>query len=335
MNAQRHPTDLARLLQAFFCQYLIQQRGASRQTVDGYRDTFRLLLRFAVAHAGTSIADLSLADLDAALVLAFLDDLESQRHNTVRTRNARLAAIRAFAHYAGLQEPAALPGMQRILAIPAKRFDRPLVGFLSREEIEAVLQAPDGRTWCDQRDRALFTVMYNTGARVSEMVTVRRADLESERGQAIRLHGKGRKERVVPLWSRTVKLLRDWLLRIAPEPQQPLFPNRQGQPMTRAGVASRLERCVQAASIHCPSLKGKRVSPHSVRHTTAMHLLQAGVDLTVIALWLGHESVETTHQYLEADLGMKERALATLQPPPVGSQRFVPSKTLLAFLDGL
>ena len=150
-----------------------------------------------------SIADLSLADLDAALVLAFLDDLESQRHNTVRTRNARLAAIRAFAHYAGLQEPAALPGMQRILAIPAKRFDRPLVGFLSREEIEAVLQAPDGRTWCGQRDRALFTVMYNTGARVSEMVTVRRADLESERGKAIRLHGKGRE-----LWSILVYDLR-------------------------------------------------------------------------------------------------------------------------------
>ena len=335
MNAPQRPTDLARLLQAFFCQHLMAQRGASRQTVNGYRDTFRLLLRFAEAHCGKSIAELAITDLDAELVLAFLDELEVRRQNTARTRNVRLAAIRAFAHYVGLQEPVALPGMQRILAIPAKRFDRPLVGFLSREEIEAVLQAPDGRTWSGQRDCALLSVMYNTGARVSEMVTLQRADVEDERCQAIRLHGKGRKERVVPLWSRTTKLIRAWLPHIGPQPQQPLFPNRQGQPMTRSGVASRLERSVRTASARCASLKDKRVSPHSIRHTTAMHLLQAGVDLTVIALWLGHESVETTHQYLEADLGMKERALATLQPPAVGSPRFVPSKTLLAFLDGL
>ncbi len=335
MNAPQCPTDLARLLQAFFCQHLMQQRGASRQTINGYRDTFRLLLRFAETSCGKSIGELALADLDAALVLAFLEDLETRRHNTVRTRNARLAAIRAFVHYAGLQEPAALPGIQRILAIPAKRFDRPVVGFLSRAEIEAILQAPDAHTWSGQRDRALLTAMYNTGARVSELVAARRVDLECERCQALHLHGKGRKERVVPLWRRTAKLLRDWLARIGPEPQQPLFPNRQGQPMTRSGVASRLARSVRDANACCPSLKDKRVSPHSVRHTTAMHLLQAGVDLTVIALWLGHESVETTHQYMEADLRMKEQALATLQAPPVGQPRFVPSPTLLAFLDGL
>ncbi|WP_295454034.1 site-specific integrase [uncultured Thiodictyon sp.] len=335
MNAAQRPTDLARLLQAFFCQYLMQQRGASRQTINGYRDTFRLLLRFAETQCGKSIGELALADLDAELVLAFLEDLETRRHNTARTRNTRLAAIHAFAHYAGLQEPAALPGIQRILAIPAKRFDRPMVGFLSRTEIEAILQAPDGRTWSGQRDRALLTTMYNTGARVSELVAVRRVDLECERCQALHLHGKGRKERVVPLWARTTKLLRDWLARIAPEPQQPLFPNRQGQPMTRSGVASRLARSAWTASAGCPSLKDKRVSPHCVRHTTAMHLLQAGVDLTVIALWLGHESIETTHQYLEADLRMKEQALATLQAPPTDQPRFVPSPTLLAFLDGL
>ncbi|AUB85676.1 tyrosine-type recombinase/integrase [Candidatus Thiodictyon syntrophicum] len=335
MNAPQCPTDLARLLQAFFCQHLMQQRGASRQTINGYRDTFRLLLRFAETSCGKSIGELALADLDAALVLAFLEDLETRRHNTVRTRNARLAAIRAFVHYAGLQEPAALPVIQRILAIPAKRFDRPVVGFLSRAEIEAILQAPDARTWSGQRDRALLTAMYNTGARVSELVAARRVDLESEHCQALHLHGKGRKERVVPLWARTTKLLRDWLARIGAEPQQPLFPNRQGQPMTRSGVASRLARSVRAASSCCPSLQDRRVSPHSVRHTTAMHLLQAGVDLTVIALWLGHESVETTHQYMEADLRMKEQALATLQAPPVGPPRFVASPTLLAFLDGL
>jgi site-specific recombinase XerD len=335
MNAPAHVTDLARLLQAFFCQYLIEQRGASRQTVSAYRDTFRLLLRFAEAHCGKSVAELALADLDAALVLAFLDDLETQRHNTARTRNARLAAIRAFVHYAGLQEPAALPKIQQILAIPAKRFDRPLVGFLSRGEIEAILAAPDGRTWNGQHDRALLTVLYNTGARVSEIITVRRVDVACECCQAIHLHGKGRKERAVPLWRRATQLIRDWLPRIGPEPQQPLFPNRRDQAMTRSGVTSRLDRAVRAATAQCPSLASKQVSPHWIRHTTAMHLLQAGVDLTVIALWLGHEGVATTHQYVEADLRMKERALAALQPPAVGNPRFVPSPTLLAFLDGL
>jgi len=335
MNAPAHVTDLARLLQAFVCQHLIEQRAASRQTVSAYRDTFRLLLRFAEAHCGKSVAELALADLDAALVLAFLDDLETQRHNTARTRNARLAAIRAFVHYAGLQEPAALPKIQQILAIPAKRFDRPLVGFLSRGEIEAILAAPDGRTWNGQRDRALLTVLYNTGARVSEIITVRRGDVACERCQAIHLHGKGRKERVVPLWRRATQLIRDWLPRIGPEPQQPLFPNRRDQAMTRSGVTSRLDRAVRAATAQCPSLASKQVSPHWIRHTTAMHLLQAGVDLTVIALWLGHEGVATTHQYVEADLRMKERVLAALQPPAVGNPRFVPSPTLLAFLDGL
>ncbi len=336
MNALALPTDLARLLQAFFVRHLIEQRGASPRTVAAYRDTFRLLLRFAETRSGKSVGELTLADVDAELVLAFLAELETRRGNGVRTRNARLAAIRAFARWTGLQEPAALPGMQRILAIPAKRFDRPLVGFLSREEIESIMQAADTETWNGRRDRALLATMYNTGARVSELIAACRADLECERCQALHLHGKGRKERVVPLWSRTTKLLRHWLAEIPPQPQQPLFPNRQGQPMTRSGVAERLAVCLERASARCPSLKGKRVSPHSLRHTTAMHLLQAGVDLTVIALWLGHESVETTHQYMEADLRMKERALAAVQPPTTGDRsRFVPSKSLLAFLDGL
>lgn len=335
MSPAATDTDLARLLQAFFCQRLMQQRHASPRTVSAYRDAFRLLLRFAEAHIGKPVTQLSLADLDAPLVLAFLDDLETQRHNTVRSRNARLAAIRAFLHYAAVEEPTALPTIQQVLAIPMKRFDRPLVGFLSRPEMEAILQAPDSHTWSGQRDRVLLTTLYNTGARVSEIIAVRRMDLEHEHGQALHLHGKGRKERVVPLWKRTSKLLRDWLPRIGPALQQPLFPNRFNQPMTRAGVASRLRLATRAATPRSPSLKGKRVSPHSVRHATAMHLLQAGVDITVIALWLGHESVETTHQYLEADLKMKEHALAALQPPAVATTRFKPSNALLAFLDGL
>lgn len=335
MSTSTTDTRLAHVLQMFFCQRLIQQRQASPRTVSGYRDAFRLLLRFAETHVGKPVTQLSLSDLNAPLILAFLDDLEAQRHNTVRSRNARLAAIRAFLHYAALEEPAALPGIQQVLAIPMKRFDRPLVGFLSRAEMEAILQAPDNHTWNGQRDRALLTTLYNTGARVSEIIAVRRVDLEREHGQALHLHGKGRKERVVPLWKRTAKLLREWLPRIRPEPQQALFPNRFNQAMTRSGVASRLRQATRAAIPLCTSLKGKRVSPHSIRHTTAMHLLQAGVDITVIALWLGHESVETTHQYLEADLKMKEHALAALQPPTVTVTRFKPSNALLAFLDSL
>jgi len=273
-------TDLARLLQAFFCQFLMQQRHASPETVNGYRDTFRLLLHFAEQYTGKSITVLSLLDLDAPLVLAFLDDLEVQRHNTVRSRNVRLAAIRAFLHYASLEEPTALPGIQQVLAIPMKRFDRPLVGFLSREEMEAVLQAPDSHTWSGQRDRVLLTTLYNTGARVSEIIAVRRVDLECERAQALHLHGKGRKERVVPLWKQTTRLLREWLLRIGSEPQQPLFPNRFNQVMTRSGVASRLHRAANAATDQCPSLKDKRVSPHLVRHYLPFLIMSCSITPT-------------------------------------------------------
>ena len=328
-------TDLGRLLQGFFCQRLMAQRHLSLQTVRSYRDTFRLLLRFAETQCNRVATDLTLSDLDAPLVLAFLDDLEAQRHNAVRSRNARLAAIRAFFHYAALEAPTALPTIQQVLAIPMKRFDRRLVGFLSPEEVAAILQAPAADTWSGQRDRVLFTTLYNTGARVSEIIAARRIDLEAEQGQALRLHGKGRKERVVPLWKRTAKALHDWLPQIGVEPQHPLFPNHHRQAMTRSGVESRLRRAVQVAAAQCPSLREKHVSPHVLRHSTAMHLLQAGVDLTVIALWLGHESVATTHQYLEADLTMKERALAALQPPSVPQGRFRPANRLLTFLDGL
>ena len=328
-------TDLAHLIQTFFCQRLIQQRNVSRQTIYSYRDTLRLLLRFSEQHLGKTAAYLQLADINATLVLAFLDNLESQRHNCIRSRNTRLAAIRSFLHYVALQEPQALPSLQQILAIPLKRFDRPMVRYLTQTEIQAILDAPNINTWSGQRDHALFATLYNTGARVSEIITIRRVDFDSRHGQAVHLHGKGRKERVVPLWKSTVKLLRRWLLQIEPDPQQPLFPNRFGLMLSRSGVESRLRMALQKAIEQCPSLKGKIVSPHVIRHTTAMHLLQAGVDLSVIALWLGHESIVTTHQYLEADLQMKEKALAKLQSPSTRSSRYKPSSKILSFLDGL
>jgi site-specific recombinase XerD len=328
-------TDLARLLQTFFCQRLIQQRNVSRQTIYSYRDTMRLFLHFSERHLGKVATDLKLADINTALVLAFLDDLESQRHNCTRTRNARLAAIRSFLHYAGLQEPQALQGIQQVLVIPMKRFDRPMVTCLSSTEIQAIIDAPDCNSWNGQRDHVLFATLYNTGARVSEIISACCRDLDSKHGQSIHLHGKGRKDRVIPLWKSTVTKLKRWLTKIDPDPQQPLFPNCLGQMLSRSGVESRLRKALTKAIIHCPSLKGKIVSPHVIRHTTAMHLLQAGVDLSVIALWLGHENITTTHQYLEADLQMKEKALVKLQSPKMQSVRYKPSDKILSFLESL
>jgi integrase/recombinase XerD len=328
-------TDLARVLQAFFCQRLIQQRRASHRTVASYRDTFRLLLRFAEGRLGKPVSALCLDDIDVVMVLAFLDHLEQQRNNCIRSRNARLAAIRSFLHYAALQEPASLPGIQRVLAIPTKRFDRLMVGFLSREEMEAILSAPDTTTWSGQRDVVMLTLLYNTGARVSELIALEYSDIVGPGNKAVLLHGKGRKERVIPLWKRTSALLRNWQKHNASAAHSPICSNRFGQQITRSGVSRRLELAAKEACVHCPSLHNKVVYPHLVRHTTAMFLLQAGVDLTVIALWLGHESITTTHQYLEADLKMKEDALATLQPPSSSPMHFTPSADVLAFLDGL
>lgn len=327
--------DFATLLQDFFCHRLIQQRRVSPHTVKSYRDTFRLLLHFANKRLRKQITKFNLTDFDAPLILAFLDHLETQRQNSIRSRNARLAAIRSFMHFAGLQAPEALPVVQQILAIPMKRFERPALGHLSRTEIEALLMAPDPNTWSGRRDRILLTVLYNTGARVSEIIAIKRSDVECERCTAVHLQGKGRKERVVPLWKRTTQQLREWLFSLASASHQPLFPNRFGHPLTRSGIEKRLQAAAAAAGQQCVSLKTKKVSPHILRHTTAMHLLQSGVDLTVIALWLGHESVTTTHDYLQADIQMKEQALARLQPPNVSRVRYKPSKDLLAFLDGL
>jgi len=323
------------LLQDFFAQRLIAQRQASPRTVASYRDTFRLFLHYAQDRTKKPASALTLAELDAPLILAFLNHLERERHNGARTRNARLSALRSFLHYAALHDPTTLPTIQRALAIPTKRFDRPLVGFLSREEMEAILTAPDGATRSGHRDQVLLATMYNTGARVSELITVRVGDVALAQSPRIHLHGKGRKERAVPLWKSTRKRLKEWLPHVPGGADAPLFPNRHGRPLTRSGVENRLQAAVVIAATHCASLKTRRISPHVVRHTTAMHLLQSGVDLSVIALWLGHESPQTTHLYVEADLGMKEQALQKLQDPSTKPFRFRASDRLLAFLEGL
>jgi site-specific recombinase XerD len=331
----RRPPEFATLVRDFFCDRLMGQQNLSPHTVAAYRDTFRLLLAFLRQHRRCALDQLSIDDLDAATVLVFLDDLEKTRGNAVRTRNARLAAIRAFVGYASARDPTALSLAQRVLAIPQKRFDRPLLGHLTRTEIEAVLAAPDPTDWSGRRDRALFTLMYNTGVRVSEAINLCRCDLRPAPCVSVRIHGKGRKDRVVPLWKTTAKLLADWLTELGSDEQTPLFPNRFGNRLSRSGVEDRLHHAVVVAQGRCPSLAGKSVSPHTLRHTTAMHLLQAGVDVTVIALWLGHESPETTHQYVEADVEMKRRVLDRLDEPPGSPGRRKKNRNLFDFLDGL
>ena len=268
-------------------------------------------------------------------MLAFLDHLEHARGNSPRTRNLRLTAIRSFMRHASLRAPTALPVAHRVLAISPKRFDKPALGYLTREEVTALLDAPDPSNWTGQRDAVLLAMLYNTGARVSELAALRIADLLLDRQLAVQLHGKGRKQRIVPLWKSTAKQLRAWLPRIDKAPNAPVFPNRAGKPITRSGVEHRLSLAVRAASKRCPSLTARPISPHTMRHTTAMHLLQSGVDITVIALWLGHEDTATTHIYLEADLAMKEAALKRLHEPALKPLTYKAPDRLLAFLEAL
>jgi len=335
MKSVDNTQTLGTLLQQFFTHYLQEQRNVSQCTVAAYRDTFRLLLKFAEREIGRRPTELALADINAKLVLAFLEHLENDRKNSIRTRNSRLAGIRSFMQFVSLKEPQVLAVCEQVLAVPVKRYERPLIGYLSRDEIEAVLQAPDENTWSGQRDRVLFAMMYNTGARVSEIISMRVSDLTISETSVIRIHGKGRKLRSVPIWKSTARQLKRWISIAALTDDQSLFPNRKGAQLTRTGITDRLTLATRQAASTCLSLTGQRVTPHIVRHSTAMHLLQSGIDITIIALWLGHESPATTHGYIEADLAMKENAMKTLELPDQGSTRFNPNDKLMKFLDTL
>ena len=330
------PPSFPALVQAYFGEYLTQQRALSPQTVAAYRDGFVLFLEFAEERLGKAPAAMALADVTPELIMTFLDHLEQQRHNSVRSRNARLAALRSFLKFAGHRDVASLQVIERALGVPVKRFERPMFGYLTRDEILAVI-GESGDSWLSQRDHALFLLMYNTGARVSEIIGVKVGDVVIDASAAcVHLHGKGRKQRSVPLWRSTAKTLRAWL-HVNPQfdGTSPLLPNRSGHEMTRANVTLRLASAVQRATETQPALAKRQVSPHTIRHTTAMHLLQSGVDISVIALWLGHESPVTTHHYVEADLAMKERALARLHDPGAKILRYRASDSLLDFLRTL
>ena len=325
----------AKLVEEFFLERLIRQRNSSPQTVAAYRDCFRLLFEFARDHYNKSPDRLVLADLDAPMVLAFLDHLEKERKNTIRSRNARLAALRSFLHFAALKDPESLALIHRSLAIPIKRCSRPLMGFLSRDEVQAIIDAPDSSTWVGQRDQVLWATLYNTGARVSEAVGIKVADVVLEGSPSIHLRGKGRKDRTIPIWPATAAQIRRWLPRIDPSLGKPLFPAATGGHLTRSAITDRLKRATKTAATKCASLAGRNISPHTVRHATAMHMLQSGIDITLIALWLGHESPATTHIYVEADLKMKEEALKVVKPPALKQVRYQPPTGLLGFLQSL
>jgi site-specific recombinase XerD len=328
-------TALAPALQAFFTERLARQRRASEHTVAAYRDTWRLLLAFASKRAAKPPSRLDFTDLDAPAVAAFLDHLENDRGNSIRTRNARLAAVHSMFSYAALHHPEHAALTARVLAIPAKRADRALVTWLTEDETAALLAAPDRTTRTGRRDHAMLHLAVVTGLRVSELTALTRDDLHLGAGPHVTCHGKGRKQRVTPLTAAAVTVMREWLAELPGSQDQILFPGRTNSRLSRDAVERRLFLHAAAATAGCPSLAAKKISPHVLRHTAAMRLLHAGVEVSVIALWLGHEQTETVGIYLHADLALKEKALARTTPPGASPGRYQPPDPLLAFLESL
>ncbi len=327
--------DFPGLLEAFFTDRLMNQRQASPHTIASYRDTFRLLLQFAQQRLEKAPSELALENLDAPFIGAFLDHLEKDRRNSARTRNVRLAAIHSFFRYVALQEPTRSAMIQRVLAMPSKRYDCKPLEFLTRVEIDAVVAAPDLATWFGRRDRTLLLIDAQTGLRVSELIGLQCQDAVLGTGAHIRCHGKGRKDRCTPLSDEAAAALREWLRERNGSPTDPLFPNSRGGPLSRDAVEYLLAKHVATARQECPSLRNKHVSTHVLRHSAAMDLLLHGADRTVIAMWLGHESVDSTQIYLHANLELKRKALAKAAPFDLRLSRYRPDDRLLAFLKSL
>jgi site-specific recombinase XerD len=327
--------ELPPLLQSFFTDRLLHQRRASPHTIAGYRDCFRLLLRFAKERLGKMPSKILIEDLDAPFLGLFFEHLESVRKNSARTRNARLGAIHSFFQYVAFEEPAYALHCQRILAIPNKRHERRPIEFLNREEIDALLAVPNLSTWIGRRDRTLLLVAVQTGLRVSELIGLNCQDVVLGTGAHVRCLGKGRKQRCTPLRPETATMLNAWLRECHGLPENPVFPSVRAARLSRDAVERLITKYTNVAKQTCPSLKRKRVSPHSLRHSAAMNLLQHGVDRSVIALWLGHESVETTQMYLHADMRLKEKALSRTAPLGIKEARYRPDDKLLAFLENL
>lgn len=325
----------ASLLQRFFTDRLLAQLNASSHTLAGYRDSFRLLLRFAAEHLGRAPSELRIEELDVAFLGKFLDHLELERGNSIRTRNHRLSALRAFFRYVSFTEPALALHCQRVLAIPDKRYAHGPVEFLTQEETAILVAAPDPRTWIGRRDRALLLVAAQTGLRNNEIITLRCQDVELGTGAHVRCLGKGRKMRCTPLRPDVAAVLKEWILEQGGTPQDPLFPSSRGTCLSADALQRLVARHASTAQKTCPSLVGKTITPHTLRHSAAMDLLRRGVDLSVIALWLGHESMETTQIYLHADIRLKEQALAHATTAGLTPDRYSPPDPLLTFLESL
>ena len=326
---------LAPVLQAFFTDRLLRERRASVQTVAAYRDAWRLLLSYAAKRLGKPPSELDLDDLGVSLISAFLDHLEAERGNSVRTRNARLAAIHSLFRYAAARHPEHAATIARVLAILPKRYERALVTFLTEDEVDALLAAPDRSSWAGRRDHALLLIAVQTGLRISELIGLRGSDVHLGTAAHVACHGKGRKDRVTPLTVPTAKVLRTWLIERDPGLTAPVFPTRTGTPLSRDAIEHRIAVHVANAVARCQTLANKRVTAHVLRHTAAMRLLEAGVHPTVIALWLGHERLETTAMYLHAHLGIKEAALARTRMPDGKPRRYRPPDALMSFLQAL
>lgn len=323
------------LLQKFFNEYLISQRQASHHTITSYRDCFSLLLHYAQKKYHKKPLHIKLSDLNADFIISFLNHLEKDRGSSVRSRNQRLAAIRSFFHYIAFYVPEQIDMIKQVLSIPVKKYERNVVTFLSQFEIEILMRAPDQNTWFGRRDFVLFMLMIQTGLRVSEATQVRYKDINLNQGPYVRCSGKGRKERFTPLTKQMVKVLKSWISENNFKPIDYIFPSRNGGPMSSDTVQYSLKKYVKIAGKTCPALLNKKISPHVLRHTAAMQLLNAGIDTVMIALWLGHESIETTRIYLEADLSLKEKLLDSFSPVNVKRGRYIPDDKLLGYLKAI
>ncbi len=328
--------SIPHMIKRFFSEYLPLHRGCSPHTMSSYAESFSLFLKYLQRRTKKKPENVTIDELSSENVLGFLKYLQTERGNSDRTRNARLAAIHSFIKFLLIEKPTLAGHVQGALSIPTKKAKKKVLDYLSQNEIEALLAACDAQRWCGKRDRALFTVMYNTGARVSEIIELKVSNIQIEtKSGVIRFWGKRRKERMLPLWKSTIQVLRQWINSNRYDADAPLFPNNRGGKMTRSAVTKRLESMAEKAETKCPSLKKQKVSPHIIRHSTAMHLLQSGIDITGVAQWLGHESIETTHIYVSSDMKMKEKALGALHDPQLGIQRFQPKDSLLEYLENV
>jgi len=337
MNSTKQ--SLGTLVQMFFQERLIRQQNASQNTIASYRDTWRLFLVFLTEQKGYSITSFSMNDLTAEMILAFLDHLETDRKCCIRSRNQRLAALKAFFHFAVYVDPTIMGQAQRVLGLPMKRYERKAVGYLTKPEMDSILAVPNRSTISGRRVYSLLLFMYNTGARVSEITALKVTDIRILKNTAqVLIHGKGNKQRIVPLWKETAEVLKDLIdeQNDTSSLQAPVFKNARGLPISRSGITHLLHITVEKSITVCSSLNGRTVSPHIFRHTTAMHLLQSGVDMQLIRMWLGHVNLDTTHQYIEADLDMKRKALEKGGIfPGTANQKWQPTDEILTFLNGL